>query len=58
MPPRDVRESLDLLRREAHVSGKAELSRMFTASLVRIDEEAEAEAARRGAKNDKGTERA
>jgi hypothetical protein len=48
--PRDVRETIDFLRREAHVAGKPELARMFTASLLRIDEEAEA--ARRPPKKD------
>ncbi len=56
MPPRDVRESIDFLRREAHVAGKTVLSTMFTESLIRIDEEAEA--ARRAPKDTKGTERA
>jgi hypothetical protein len=52
--PRDVRETIDLLRREAHVAGKPELARMFTASLIRIDEEAEA--VRRALKGTKGNE--
>lgn len=40
MAPRDLRESLDLLRREAHIAPWPKLSKMFTESLIRLDEEA------------------
>lgn len=40
MAPRDIRESLDKLRREAHLTPWPQLSQMFTESLMRLDEEA------------------
>jgi hypothetical protein len=40
MAPRDLRESLDLLRREAHQTPWPQLSKMLTESLIRLDEEA------------------